>query len=639
MAITYLTGFEAGTFDTSGGGLFNSATSIPTIQDSIVRNGAYALHISSSTSQQFITTSQSGTVVTSFALYVDEINSTPSKYSVPLATINPAVGAPAYLTYSPTSQKLGVGFSNIEVMPGTQTSDFSMQTWYWIDMKVVFDSNPRSISWKVNGLDQPPANLSSTASTGASVRLGYAQTFNVNSVSVFYDDFVVSNSSLDYPIGDIVVKAFRPNAAGTHLNPADFTYNNGSDHAIDSNAYTAIDDDPIDETIDYIQQNATNAASYLEFNFDDLDPEDYSILGMRGVVGFHSDTVIPRSQSFNSGSARLVDSSADQIILSQATVDSSEGLIGGSGTQEALSQSVTQISGMLNSIELLLIKAGSPTDNITVELRDSLDGNILDTSTVSAASIPTTSGWVTFPFSGTFNLVNATTYFFQASRSGARSVSNFISFFYTSTSVVPGTRKVRNLGSWTGGGDRAIKVHVSAAGATEYSIYSGNMSYSTTPTFEGKMLTPISGALWNRANFSTMKLRAGYAEDVTTLPKIDVLMLEVAVIEGKWHNIDAYLTAGTIRLHQVDASIVSSMTLSTNILGTISQALKVSSSIDALVQGFTETFDIDSLLSSSQIPVVAEVDAYLDQTAKAIDFSIDSFIEDTETEWLGNELL
>src|SRR5436190_2856326 len=76
------------------------------------------------------------------------------------------------------------------------------------------------------------------------------------------------------------------------------------------------------------------------------------------------------------------------LLVQQDTSDNSDNLFGGSGTNEELAQAF-QLANPTTvfEVDLYLVTANSPVDNVTLDIVSSLDGSSLASATVSALSI------------------------------------------------------------------------------------------------------------------------------------------------------------------------------------------------------------------------------------------------------------
>ena len=70
------------------------------------------------------------------------------------------------------------------------------------------------------------------------------------------------------------------------------------------------------------------------------------------------------------------------------------------GSPDLLAQSFKPSENMLNRVELLICKIGTPTDNLSISIRSSLNGTDITSVTVLPQYIPTDKDWVEFDFHG-----------------------------------------------------------------------------------------------------------------------------------------------------------------------------------------------------------------------------------------------
>lgn len=149
-------------------------------------------------------------------------------------------------------------------------------TWYLIDFKVSSSANPWTVDVKVDGTACGQFTISQVAATGASYTLGTFSPGSVNyTTSVFYDDFALSQTEADYPIGAGFVNHFVPTADGTHnvAGAADFKRGAAGTDITNSttDSYLLVDEVPLDvvgsapTSNDYINAIAPpNATDYTE---------------------------------------------------------------------------------------------------------------------------------------------------------------------------------------------------------------------------------------------------------------------------------------------------------------------------------------------------------------------------------------
>ena len=70
------------------------------------------------------------------------------------------------------------------------------------------------------------------------------------------------------------------------------------------------------------------------------------------------------------------------------------------GSPDLLAQSFKPSENMLTRVELLVCKIGTPTDNLSISIRSSLNGTDITSVTVLPQDIPTDKDWVEFDFQG-----------------------------------------------------------------------------------------------------------------------------------------------------------------------------------------------------------------------------------------------
>jgi len=109
-------------------------------------------------------------------------------------------------------------------------------------------------------------------------------------------------------------------------------------------------------------------------------------------------------------------------------------------------------ASMITDIKLGLKKEGSPTDNLIVKVytAEGETGSLLGTSdNILGSELSTSMSLVTFHFSTTFNVNNATTYYLVVSRSGAGSSSDFYRISSNESSYPNGNAWTHAVGgSW-----------------------------------------------------------------------------------------------------------------------------------------------------------------------------------------------
>jgi len=120
---------------------------------------------------------------------------------------------------------------------------------------------------------------------------------------------------------------------------------------------------------------------------------------------------------------------------------------GSTGTLEAAAQSFVAISTKLSSMQIYLVRSGTPGDDITINITASLGGASLGSATVVAP--PT--AYTTVTFTDPVALTSGNTYYAEVTRTGSRNTSNFIFGQITSPAYeFPlGDVYYRSSGVWT----------------------------------------------------------------------------------------------------------------------------------------------------------------------------------------------
>jgi hypothetical protein len=168
-----------------------------------------------------------------------------------------------------TGGVLTLGASGISVTSGVS---------YTLDLRLDVNANPILIDGKVDGSSLSQLSLAQAVfAWGSIMTLGCARWGGgAQSQDVYYDDFVISNTNADYPIGSQSIYHFIPTSDGTHnvAGANDFERGTLGTDIINSttDSYLLVDDVPIDDTTpntdDFINCVAPpNATDYTENKF------------------------------------------------------------------------------------------------------------------------------------------------------------------------------------------------------------------------------------------------------------------------------------------------------------------------------------------------------------------------------------
>ena len=155
--------------------------------------------------------------------------------------------------------------------------------------------------------------------------------------------------------------------------------------------------------------------------------------------------------------------------INQSAVNTTNPIYGGTGGSGEANQASAQAfiyassSFTLGAIGIRVSKVSSPTDNIYIEIRDTLTGTLLDTSAnVAASGLPTDENTVTtFYFSGGITISASTTYYALLYRTGARDTTNHTKWWRNNVGIQTlGGSWIKGNGTWgTIGDDHDIRVY------------------------------------------------------------------------------------------------------------------------------------------------------------------------------------
>lgn len=175
--------------------------------------------------------------------------------------------------------------------------------WYRLDIKINITNNPWTIDVSVDGTTTTQLTHTAAGTAISNFNCGAASSVTAD---IYFDDFVISNTTGDYPIGPGKVENFVPTADGTHnvAGTNDFERSlTGTD--IDNTtttAYQLVDDIPLDAgtPTDFINLIApVNATDYVEVIFGPAPGISTPTVAPRGVE------VITVSAAFGTGTNNL----------------------------------------------------------------------------------------------------------------------------------------------------------------------------------------------------------------------------------------------------------------------------------------------------------------------------------------------
>lgn len=195
---------------------------------------------------------------------------------------------------------------------GTTANSYADSNWHLLDYKIDTSANPHTIDFKVDGADATSGTSAGSASDLTLYALG---THANDTLTVWYQDWVISVTSGDYPIGHHICKALWPTGEGTDSLGGTIT----DAGAGTTNLYQSVDDwnGSTPDTATYVTQNATGASNYAEFTF--ADPSESTIWDVHGIIaGFASSTSASATKTTKT---QIVDSSNADIDTIDNAID------------------------------------------------------------------------------------------------------------------------------------------------------------------------------------------------------------------------------------------------------------------------------------------------------------------------------
>jgi hypothetical protein len=279
------TGFEGGALSTNGGGLCAVITGSPSIDNTAKRSGSYSLLIIPSAAAEAVAYDFSTTQYVVIRGYL-RLHTAPSAQ----------IGIVQVRTSNNEYFKLKINTDRTlraQVQYGTNVDGpvISTDIWYRFELLCYCGATTGTIDWKIAEGDgeataYTQATGSITASTFYSLYLGDPYTASTHEVNI--DDFALSATSGDYPLGAGKGIGISPNADGTHVPaPAEKIYDNG-DVLVDAStnpAYVELDSVPISDNTDYIKQTTIDADDYVEVTFADIS-DAASVNGARAILAY-----------------------------------------------------------------------------------------------------------------------------------------------------------------------------------------------------------------------------------------------------------------------------------------------------------------------------------------------------------------
>lgn len=280
-------GFENGiTPSVNGGGVWDHLTGSPAVINSDAHTGSWALQLN--TTAAIIRAGNnfaSAQNVFIGRLYFKFKTSLPAN-DCDFYIINNTDGFVITLRFY-QSDGNKIGWRNTANDTAKSSNGIIADTYYCVDFKYTANTDPRTIDWKLDHVDQTSYSRAGAGSTATNYRFGSntADTFNV-----IFDDYVCGFVSGDYPFygtDESGTEALVPTGDGTHNAGANvIEAQDGTDIGA-TTAYDKINSIPPSSTI-YIRQAINGTGNYAEVTFGNISASHSSILGVMVTLAYTS---------------------------------------------------------------------------------------------------------------------------------------------------------------------------------------------------------------------------------------------------------------------------------------------------------------------------------------------------------------
>ena len=212
--------------------------------------------------------------------------------ALPDATTN--IGNPIGAWFNVSDSKIYAGEDNGgPVQLGATGVSVTTGQWYVIDVRADISANPWLIDVQVNGV--ACGQRSSAIAAASFLAADTAGVSKTCTTDAFFDDYIVSFTAADYPIGDGYVLSYIPNEDGTHNIAGASDFFGGTNAApknVDLNgrtdAYTYVDERPLPTTsVDFVNGVAPpNSTDYVEVAYEN-SAESIAPQAVEGIVVWH----------------------------------------------------------------------------------------------------------------------------------------------------------------------------------------------------------------------------------------------------------------------------------------------------------------------------------------------------------------
>lgn len=288
----FLTGFEVGTYNAVG--VSTTTGAAPSVTSTVAHSGSSALVHSPSGSQQsvarFPLSGAPSTVVQRVYFRMDAFPvGNPGSSQPMLVARNLGASDSGVLALSDAGRLFAETHYDNTAGKCTQTAGLQLEVnrWYLLDMVTTIAPSMLSVRWAVDGIEQPaPAVCTNALITSSSIDSHMLGPHGTQNGTWRYDDYLVTTTATDFPIGGGRIEALRPDGAGQSVNASSFTDDTGA--AIGTAFWTRLTDNPMGPVTSYVRQAMAGANDYLETNLGDPVDEARARF-VQGTIATHAE--------------------------------------------------------------------------------------------------------------------------------------------------------------------------------------------------------------------------------------------------------------------------------------------------------------------------------------------------------------
>lgn len=296
MSILNFTGWEQGNTRSTDGGddyqPFQGSGGTGVVTSAQAKHGTYSVNFaktSTNTSWQDFPTvrnadgtinGNSGSYAEMYLDFYFRYATKPSSNYEMILEIAGAGGNPlAFLALNSSGNIAVYDFNNYSTptLLATGSTALSANTWYKVQFKIVAGSSG-SYELKIDDVSDASGSRSWTLTANTrKVALGPRRNYNSESIDIYLDDLVVSDTAYAFPTGEFQVGQLKPNANGSTM-----TWANGTG----ASDYTQVDEIPINDA-DYIMSPTSGNPNVGLMNFEsraDASLSTGTIKAVKGIV-------------------------------------------------------------------------------------------------------------------------------------------------------------------------------------------------------------------------------------------------------------------------------------------------------------------------------------------------------------------